>query len=94
MIKASSKTYNADTKTKTLSAKLLSANGNPISGKKISFTVNDKTYTAKTDSKGLARVNVSLNKKGTYAVKIKFAGDDSYMSTSKKISLKIVSPSK
>ena len=79
---ATSKTYKTSTKTKSLSATFKSANGNPISGKKISFTVNGKTYTATTNAKGIATVNVSLNNKGTYSFTAKYAGDGMYKATS------------
>lgn len=83
------KTYKSTAKTKTLTATFKTANGNIISGKKISFTVNGKTYTAKTNSKGIASVKVSLNKKGTYSFTVKFAGDSTFKTVSKKGKLTI-----
>ena len=83
------KTYKSTAKTKTLTATFKTANGNPISGKKISFTVNGKSYTAKTNSKGVASVKVSLNKKGTYSFTAKFAGDNIFKTVSKKGKLTI-----
>ncbi|ADC47898.1 adhesin-like protein [Methanobrevibacter ruminantium M1] len=77
-ISTSSKTYKASAKTKAISATLKDASSNPISGKKLSFTVNGKTYSATTNSKGTATVNVSLSKKGTYSFTVKYAGDDMY----------------
>ena len=85
----SSKTYKASAKTKTLSATFKSSLGNPISGKKISFTVNGKTYTAQTNSKGVASVKVSLSKKGTYSFTAKYAGDKTYAAISTKGTLKL-----
>ena len=78
---APSKTYKSTAKTKALTATLKSANGNAISGKKISFTVNGKTYTATTNAKGIATVNVSLNNKGTYSFVAKYAGDGMYQAS-------------
>ena len=70
-----------------MTANFKTVNGNPISGKKISFTVNGKTYTASTNSKGVATVKVSLNKKGTYSFTVKFAGDDTFAAVSSKAKL-------
>lgn len=79
----SSKTYKATAKTKTLTATFKTVNGNPIKGKKISFTVNGKTYTGTTNANGVASVNVSLSKKGTYSFTAKYAGDSIYGAVSK-----------
>ena len=82
-ITAPSKTYKASAKTKTLTATLKSSlNGNLISGKKLTFTVNGKSYTATTNSKGVASVKVSLSSKKTYSFTVKYAGDDTYSSSS------------
>lgn len=86
-LSASNKSYKASAKTKELTATFKTSNGNPISGKKISFTVNGKTYTASTNSNGLAKVNVSLSKKGTYSFTAKYAGDETYKATSVKSKL-------
>ncbi|WP_048812332.1 Ig-like domain repeat protein [Methanobrevibacter ruminantium] len=86
---ASGKAYKASAKTKAVSATFKSANGNAISGKKISFTVNGKTYSATTNDKGVAKVNVSLNKKGTYTCTAKFTGNGMYKTTSTSFKVKI-----
>ncbi|MBR5503506.1 MAG: Ig-like domain-containing protein [Methanobrevibacter sp.] len=86
---APAKTYKASAKTKALTATFKSANGNAISGKKISFTVNGKTYTGTTNSKGVATVKISLNKKGTYQATAKYEGDGMYKATSTKFNVKI-----
>ena len=86
---SSSKTFKASAKTKSLSATLVSERGTPISGQKVSFTVNGKTYTGKTNSKGVATVNISLNKKGTYACTVKFAGMTGANAKSTKTAVKI-----
>ena len=83
-----SASYKASAKTKTLKATLKSANGNPIAGKKITFTVNGKTYTATTNKNGVASVNVSLSTKKTYQFTVKFAGDSTYYA--KTVSSKVV----
>ena len=73
-LSAAAKTFKASAKTKSVSATLLSAKGNPIKNQKLNFTVNGKTYAGTTNSNGVATVNISLNKKGTYSCSIKFAG--------------------
>ncbi len=81
--------YKASAKTKTLKATFKSAKGNPIAGKKVTFTVNGKKYTATTDSKGVAKVKVSLSKKGTYNFTVKYAGDNTYAAVTAKGKLTI-----
>ena len=83
------KSYKASAATKTLTATFKSAKGNPVAGKKVTFTVNGKTYSATTDAKGVATVKVSLNKKGTYSFTAKFAGDNTYAAISKTAKLTI-----
>lgn len=85
----SNASYKASAKTKTLKATFKSAKGNPIAGKKVTFTVNGKKYTATTDSKGVAKVKVSLSKKGTYSFTVKYAGDNTYAAVSAKGKLTI-----
>ena len=88
-IAASSKSYKASAKTKTLTATFKSANGNPIKGKKITFTLNGKTYTGTTNAKGVATVKVSISKKGTYAFTVKYAGDNTFKAVTAKGKLTI-----
>ena len=85
----SSKTYKASAKTKTLTATFKTVNGNPIKGKKISFTVNGKTYTGTTNANGVASVKVSISKKGTYSFTAKYAGDNIYAAVTKSAKLTI-----
>ena len=87
---APTKTYKANAKTKTLTATFKTAHGNPVKGKKISFTINGKTYKGTTNAKGVVTVKVSLNKKGTYACTVKYAGDNTFKAVSKKFNVKIV----
>ena len=86
---ATAKSYKASAKTKTLTATFKSANGNAISGKKISFTINGNTYIGTTNAKGIATVKISLNKKGTYQAAAKYEGDGMYKATSTKFIVKI-----
>jgi protocatechuate 3,4-dioxygenase beta subunit len=83
------KSYSASAKTKTLTATFKSSRGNPVSGRKVTFTVNGKTYSATTDSSGVAKANVSLTTKGTYTVTTKFAGDTTYGAVTKTSTLKL-----
>ena len=84
------KVYKPNSKTKTLTATLKTAQGNAIAGKKISFTIDGKTYTAKTNKNGVATVNVSISKKGIYGFTVKFDETGTYegTKTSKKLIIK------
>ena len=55
----------------------------PLSGKKISISINDKVYTKNTDKAGKAVLKLNL-KPGTYAASVKFAGDENYAASSAK----------
>lgn len=57
--------------------KLTDARGNPLSGKKIVFTLNKKTYTKKTDKNGVATLSIKLSK-GSYTIKVAFAKTSVY----------------
>ena len=63
--------------------------GNPIPGKKITFTANGKSYTATTNNNGIATVNINLNTKGTYSFTTKFSGDNTYKTTTQTAKLTI-----
>jgi len=94
-ISASSKTFKAASKTKSLSVTLKTSknkfNGKTYlsKGKKITLKVNKKKYTVKINAKGVAKFNVKITKKGKYTAVIKFAGDSTYKSVSKKIKINI-----
>lgn len=61
--------------------------GNPMSNKKVTFTVNQLTYTAKTDKNGVASFKNTFSPKAIYPVKISFAGTTYYKAVSKTISM-------
>ena len=84
---AANKSYKATAKTKALTATFKTSHGKAIVGKRISFIINGRTYTAKTNLNGVATVNVSLNKKGTYSFTVKYAGDSTFATASKKAKL-------
>ena len=73
--------------TKFLTATFKDVNGKFIKNKKISFILSGKTYSAYTNSKGVAKVKVKVNIAKTYAVTVKFAGDNVYSPISKSLKL-------
>ena len=93
-IKASSKSYKATTKTKKYTVTLSTIKGLDgkmyLSPKKVSLKVNGKTYTVKTNSKGQVTFKITnLKKKANYKAKISYAGDKTYESASKTVTLKV-----
>ena len=83
------RSYKKSKKIKKLTATLKTKSGKAIAKKKLTFIVNGKKYTAKTNSKGVATVKVKVSKKKTYKFTVKFAGDSTYLKTTKKAKLKI-----
>lgn len=65
----------------TYKVKLTDSKGNPLSGKVISFAINNKIVGATTDSKGVAKLKVKL-KPGTYIVTAQY-GDTTVLNTIK-----------
>ena len=63
--------------------------GNPIKGKKVTFSVNKATYAAKTNDKGVASFKNTLNRNTIYSLKVSFAGTKYYNSKSKTFSLTV-----
>ena len=83
------KSYKKSKKIKKLTATLKTKSGKAIAKKKLTFIVNGKKYTAKINKKGVATVKVKVSKKKTYKFTVKFAGDGTYLKTTKKAKLKI-----
>ena len=82
------KSYKKSKKVKKLTATLKSGK-KVIKGKKLIFTINKKKYRAKTNKRGMASVKVRVSKRKTYKFTVKFAGDDTYLKSSKKAKLRI-----
>ena len=93
-ISAGAKTYKATAKTKKYTvtlktSKCSSADGKTYfkSGKKVTLKINGKTYTAQTNAKGQATFSLKITKKGIFTALIKYAGDNTYKSASKKVKI-------
>ena len=82
------KSYKKSKKVKKLTATLKSGK-KVIKGKKLIFTINKKKYRAKTNKRGMASVKVRVSKRKSYKFTVKFAGDDTYLKSSKKAKLRI-----
>ena len=83
------KSYKKSKKIKKLSATLKTKSGKAIAKRKLTFIVNGKKYTAKTNKKVVSTVKVKVSKKKTYKFTVKYAGDSTYLKTSKKAKLRI-----
>ena len=59
---------------------LKDSNNHPISGKKVTISINNKAYDKITDNQGKVTLKLNL-KPGTYTAVIKFAGDENHAST-------------
>jgi hypothetical protein len=95
-ISASAKTYKSTAKTKkytvTLKTEKCNSNDGKVylsAGKKVTLKINGKTYTAKINAKGQATFNLNINKKGKFTGTVKFAGDKTYNSATKKVKITI-----
>ena len=86
---APKKTYKKKTKSKKLQATLKDNYGRAIKNAKVIFKIKSKKYVAKTNAKGKVTVKVKLSKKGSYKVKVSFAGNSIYYSSSKSMTLKV-----
>ena len=67
-----------DGKSVNLTATLTDIDSNPLSGKTVTFTVNNKDYNAVTDSNGVATLDYTPSKAGTYTVTANFVDGTSY----------------
>ena len=79
-------------KNKYVYFQLTDVNGNSLSGKKVTVTVNGKKYTKKTTSSGKISVKIPfLKSKST--VKVRFGGNSQYGSVSKKVTVCLIKKS-
>ena len=96
-ISAAKKTYKVSTKTKkytvTLKTKKCASRDGKVylkAGKKVTLKINGKTYSGKINSKGKVTFKITnLKKRGKFVALIKFAGDKTYESASKKVTLTV-----
>ena len=95
-ISAAAKTYKSTVKTKKYTVTLKTIKGSSAdgkiylsAGKKVTLKVNGKTYSGKTNAKGQVTFKIKITKKGKYQATIKFAGDNTYNSASKKVKITI-----
>nr|WP_295160588.1 Ig-like domain-containing protein [uncultured Methanobrevibacter sp.] len=95
-ISAAAKSYKATAKTKKYTVTLKTIRGSSAdgktylgAGKKVTLKVNGKTYTAKINAKGQATFSIKLTKKGKFQGVVNFAGDKTYESASKKVTITV-----
>jgi hypothetical protein len=67
---------------------LKDSNNKPISNKKVSISIGNKVYNKVTDNAGKIVLKLNLKPK-TYAATIKFAGDDNYIKSIAKATVKV-----
>ena len=87
-LKVSSKKFKVKAKNKIVSATLLSGK-TKLKSKLVTIKIKGKTFKAKTNIKGIANIKIKLSKKGKYTATVKFAGDSTYQTISKKINITI-----
>lgn len=88
-ITAKKQKFKRKAKTKKVKATLKTSFGKALKGKKLIFQIKNKKYTAKTNSKGIAKVKVKLTKKGKYICKIRYKGDGTYKSVTKRVKITV-----
>ncbi|MBO7518825.1 MAG: hypothetical protein J6T31_06920 [Methanobrevibacter sp.] len=76
------------------SVTLKNANGNALSKKTVSFTINGKTYKKTTNSKGVASLKISLASPKAYDLKVAYGGSSYYGASEKEVSLFVKTPTK
>ena len=88
-IVAKKKTFKAKTKVKKYTITLKSGK-KPIKKVLVTLKVKGKTYKVKTNAKGKATFKIkNLKKKGKYTATIKFKGDKTYKSATKKVKITV-----
>ena len=74
---------------KTFKVTLKDGNGNLMISKKIQVKINNKIHDIITDKNGIARIVIKLANSGSYSLKVIFAGDTYYKSTSKTVKITV-----
>ena len=69
----------------------LTAGGEPLANKVVTFQINGKTYTGRSNANGEIKVPVALTAKKTYSVVVSFAGDSTYGTAVATYKLKVTS---
>ena len=69
----------------------LTAGGEPLANKIVTFQINGKTYTGRSNANGEIKVPVALTAKKTYSVVVSFAGDSTYGTAVATYKLKVTS---
>lgn len=87
---AKKKTFKAKVKTKKYTVVLKDSKGKAIKKVKLTLKVKGKTYKATTNAKGKATFKIkNLKKKGKYTAKVKFAGNNLYKASTKKVKITV-----
>ena len=87
---AKKKTFKAKIKTKKYAVTLKDSKGKAIKKVKLTLKVKGKTYKATTNAKGKATFKIkNLKKKGKYTAKVKFAGNNLYKASTKKVKITV-----
>jgi ribosomal protein L30E len=71
-----------------LNVQLLDNSGNPLTGQKIIFTLNNRDYERTTNKSGIASININLNS-GNYAAGVRFDGNGQYDSIKTVVQIEI-----
>lgn len=88
-IVAKKKTFKSKTKIKKYKITLKSGNS-PVKNVMVTLKIKGKTYRAKTNDKGKATFKITkFIKKGKYVVAIKFAGNNNFKQSTKKVKIRI-----
>ena len=89
-INAKKKSFKRSKKVKKYTVTLRNSKNKPIKKVKLTLRVNGKTYKAKTNNKGQASFKLSkLKKLGKYTAVIRYAGNNYYIKSSRKVRITI-----
>ena len=89
-ITAKNKKFKSSKKTKKYTLILKNSKNNSVKKVKVTLKVKGKIYKAKTNAKGKATFNLKkLTKKGKYWAVVKFAGNENYKLSTKKVKITV-----